>query len=198
MVCFQPFVPCAARSWLFWRNISFVKWLRAHSSVWLAISFTLCVCNLLISDRSMPQNQCIISFSLSIFCDIWLCCRCNGTKCHFPRILLRRDTCPVVLFLSVSCVSVCVSVSVPCILNFYIFFVWRNIHFSICSFKRKKRKKTHETNQQIKNKCSMRESQNLGPHKILHLAWNSIAWYWKSTESRWCVQRHSMILALCW
>lgn len=73
------------------------------------------------------------------------------------------------------CVSVCVSVSVPCILNFYIFFVWRNIHFSICSFKRKKRKKTHETNQQIKNKCSMRESQNLGPHKILHLAWNSIA-----------------------
>lgn len=48
------------RSWLFWRNISFVKWLRAHSSVWLAILFTLCVCNLLISDRSMPQNQCNI------------------------------------------------------------------------------------------------------------------------------------------
>lgn len=172
-MCFQPFVPCAARSWLFWRNISFVKWLRAHSSVWLAISFTLCVCNLLISDRSMPQNQCTISFSLSIFCDIWLCCRCNGTKCHFPRILLRRDTCPVVLFLSVSCVSVCVSLCPYLVSSTFTFSSCGETYiFRFAVLSERSEKRTHETNQQIKNKCSMRESQNLGPHKILHLAWN--------------------------
>lgn len=97
------------------------------------------------------------------------------------------------------CVSVCVSLCPYLVSSTFTFSSCGETYiFRFAVLSERSEKKTHETNQQIKNKCSMRESQNLGPHKILHLAWNSIAWYWKSTESRWCVQRHSMILALCW
>lgn len=73
------FVPL--RSWLFWQNI-YHLWnaLRAHSSVWLAILFTLCVCNLLISDRSMPQNQYII---FPQFCYVFICVDLLQNACLF-------------------------------------------------------------------------------------------------------------------
>lgn len=74
--------------------------LRAHSSVWLAILFTLCVCNLLISDRSMPQNQYIIFPQLR---NVFICADFEQNECVFSIFKINilaftSKTCPVVHF----------------------------------------------------------------------------------------------------
>lgn len=151
----------------------------------------LCVCNgnLLINDRSMPQNQCALSASPdSLTYDIMFGIVCTIIKMPFPLRTFSSASSTIssrALLFSTSPLKL-LHIIVSLLLlqccrceKYYIF------GFSICRFKWTK------TNQQIKGEkkvCSnawMRKNHELGRliYKILHLAWNQIAWYWKKAAA---------------
>lgn len=170
------------RSWLFWRNI-YHLWnaLRAHSSVWLAILFTLCVCNLLISDRSMPQNQYII---FPQFCYVFICVDLLKKFVHFFRknyyfffFNLLRKPVPLFFFL--------------CFLKTFLldYFWCRNVHF-LPSRNNKKIARWKKTGKINGNKFKINAqcvNKNLGWNKILHLAWIRLSIHWNSLGYSLCM-----------
>lgn len=139
--------------------------LRAHSSVWLAILFTLCVCNLLISDRSMPQNQYIIFPHLR-----WLATKCVPFCCKiffFSSIYFGNlSRC------SFSCV-------------FLKHFAWLFLVQKCTIFRfRGTTKKINGNKFKINAQCV---NKNLRWNKILHLAWIQLSIYWNSLGYCLCV-----------